>query len=41
MIEEENPIEVEDLLQPLSIGEIRNDYHDTNYLPFLRRNREL
>jgi len=41
VIEEESPIEAEDLLQPPSTGEMRKDFHDTNYLPFPRRNRRL
>jgi len=32
-------IEEEDLLEPPSTGEMRKDFHDTNYLPFPRRNR--
>jgi len=41
VIEEENPVEAEDLLQPPSIGEMRKDFHDSNYLPFPRRNTGL
>ena len=41
MIEEENTVEAEDILQPPSTGEMRKDFHDTNYLPFPRRNRGL
>jgi hypothetical protein len=41
MIEEERPVEAEDLLQPSRTGEMRKDFHDTNYLPFPRRNRGL
>ena len=41
VIEEENPVEAEDLLQPPSSREMRKDFHDTNYLPFPKRNRGL
>jgi len=41
VIEEESPVEVEDLLQPPSTGEMKKDFYDTNYLPFPRRNRGL
>lgn len=39
--EEENPNEVEELLQAPSTQEMRKNYYDTNYLPFPRRNRGL
>jgi len=41
VIEEESPVEAEELLQPPSTGEMRKDFHNTNYLPFPRRNRGL
>ena len=41
VIEEESPVEAEDLLQPPRTGEMRKDFYDTNYLPFPRRNRGL
>jgi len=41
VIEEENPVEAEDLLQPPRAGEMRKDFHDTNYLSFPKRNRGL
>jgi len=41
VIEEESPVEAEDLLQPPRTGEMRKDFYDTNYLPFSRRNRGL
>jgi len=41
VIEEGSPIEAEELLQPPSTGEMRKDFHDTNYLSFSRRNRGL
>ena len=41
VIEEESPLEAEELLQPPSTGEMRKDFHDTNYLPFPTRNRGL
>jgi len=39
-IEEENPIEEEDLLQPPSTGEMRKDFYDTNYLPFPKETKD-
>ena len=41
VIEEESPVEAEDLLQPPRTREMRKDFYDTNYLPFPRRNRGL
>jgi len=41
VIEEESPVEAEDLLQPPRTGEMWKDFYDTNYLPFPRRNRGL
>jgi len=40
-MEEESLVEAEDLLEPPRAGEMRKDFHDTNYLPFPRRNRGL
>ena len=40
VIEEESPVEAEDMLQQRT-GEMRKDFYDTNYLPFSRRNRGL
>jgi len=41
VIEQESPVEAEDLLQPQRSREMRKDFHDTNYLQFPRRNRGL
>jgi len=41
VIEEESPVEAEELLQPPRTGEMRKDFYDTNYLPFPIRNRGL
>jgi len=41
VIEEESPVEAEDLLQPPRTREMRKDFYDTNYLPFPRKNRGL
>jgi hypothetical protein len=39
--EEENHNEVEELLQEPQEREMRQDFHDINYLPFPLRNRRL
>jgi hypothetical protein len=41
MAEEENHNQVEELFQEPQEREMRQDFHDTNYLPFPQRNKRL